>query len=293
MNEFLDMHAHAYLWPCPPQSGTGRFSSPDELLKRHDDLGVGRAVLHPLIGPEIYLPQSNEEILEICRLHPGRFIPFCNIDPRAIGNRADADFTPWLRWYKEHGCKGVGELTANLNFLDPFVQNLFRQVEDAGLPLTFHVSPAVGESYGLVDHAGLPQLEICLQRFPRLKFFGHSQAFWAEIGAMKNPASDRRGYPKYPVEEEGRTPQLMRKYPNLYGDLSAGSGANALTRDRAFGAAFLNEFQDRLFFGLDICAPNTPAPLAAHLLDLRAAGDISEAVFRKVARENAIRVLGL
>ena len=32
--------------------------------------------------------------------------------------------------------------------------------------------------------------------------------------------------------------ELLRKYPNLYGDLSAGSGYNAITRDPAFGDAF-------------------------------------------------------
>jgi hypothetical protein len=85
----------------------------------------------------------------------------------------------------------------------------------------------------------------------------------------------------------------MRKYGNLYGDLSAGSGCNALTRDRAYGIKFLNEFQDRLFFGTDICTPTTPTPLVDYLLELRSNGEISETVFQKVARENAIRVLQL
>ncbi|MEI8345181.1 MAG: hypothetical protein WCG06_03820, partial [Candidatus Omnitrophota bacterium] len=53
----------------------------------------------------------------------------------------------------------------------------------------------------------------------------------------------------YPITDEGRVPQLMRKYTNLYGDLSAGSGCNALKRDRKYAVKFLNEFQDRLMFG--------------------------------------------
>ena len=40
-------------------------------------------------------------------------------------------------------------------------------------------------------------------------------------------------------------------------------------------------------------APDTPTPLVDFLLDLRGSGKISEAVFRKVARENAIRLLKL
>ena len=89
----------------------------------------------------------------------------------------------------------------------------------------------------------------------------------------------------------------MRKYPNLKGDLSAGSGCNALSRDRAHAARFLTEFQDQLFFGLDICVPEAerekPHELPKLLADMCAKGEITETVFRKVARENAIALLHL
>jgi len=88
-------------------------------------------------------------------------------------------------------------------------------------------------------------------------------------------------------------PRLFRKYENVLGDLSAGSGHNALARDPDYAVQFLDEFQDRLFFGTDICAPDTPTPLVDFLVGLRDAGKISDPVFRKVARENAIRLLGL
>ncbi|MHC4611605.1 MAG: amidohydrolase family protein, partial [Planctomycetota bacterium] len=131
-----------------------------------------------------------------------------------------------------------------------------------------------------------------LQRFPELKFLGHSQPFWAEMTPLRAP-EDRAGYPDYPVEAEGAVPRLMRKHPNLYGDLSANSGHNALARDLDYAVGFLDEFQDRLLFGTDICAPDTPAPLADTLLELKGSGRISEQVFSKVARENAVRLLGL
>ncbi len=180
-----------------------------------------------------------------------------------------------------------------MSFLDPLVQNLFKSAEQAGLPLTFHISPVTGNNYGLVDDNGLPRLEESLKRFPNLKFLGHSQAFWAEMSVIENPAADRFDYPAYPVAREGRIPKLMRKYPNLYGDLSAGSGYNALKRDREYAIKFLDEFQDRLMFGTDICAPDTPAPLVDFLLELKSTGGISEAVFNKVARKNAVRILNL
>jgi predicted TIM-barrel fold metal-dependent hydrolase len=180
--------------------------------------------------------------------------------------------------------------------LDPLVLAMFKGAEAAGLPVTFHLSPFIGYSYGLVVSAGLPELEMVLQQFPKLKIFAHSQTFWAEMGA--NPTvEERMGYPTGKIQEEGRIPQLMRKYENLYGDLSAGSGCNALSRDPEYAAKFLTEFQDRLLFGTDNCQPKghmiVMDILAKFLLDLRQKGKISETVFQKVARENAIRLLGL
>jgi len=183
-------------------------------------------------------------------------------------------------------------VTANLPLLDPMVQNLFRHTERIDFPLTFHIAHQTTGVYGLYDDAGLPQLERSLARFPNLKFFGHSQSFWAEIGTLRK-IQDRAGYPSYPIDEEGAVPRLMRQYHNLYGDLSAGSGFKALNRDPAYAVNFLEEFQDRLLFGTDICAPDTKTPLVDFLLGLRNDGSISETVFQKVARENAIRILNL
>ncbi|MBS3762979.1 MAG: amidohydrolase family protein, partial [Planctomycetes bacterium] len=104
---------------------------------------------------------------------------------------------------------------------------------------------------------------------------------------------DRYGYPQYPVDEEGVVPELMRRYPNLYGDLSAGSGHNALARDLDYAVEFIEEFQDRLLFATDICAPDTGTPLVDLLCNLRDENRISEGVFDKIARENAIKLLEL
>jgi uncharacterized protein len=262
-------------------------------MARHDAVGIERGVLLPLIHVECnYVTQSNEEILEIAAAHPGRFIPFCNVDPRAMTNSADAPLGDLLRYYQDQGCKGVGEVCANLPFLDPMVQNLFGCAQEVGLPLTFHVACRIGGIYGLYDDPGLPQFETCLQRFPRLRFLAHSQSFWAEMAPLQTPG-DRGGYPSYPIETEGVVPRLMRRYENLMGDLSAGSGHNALARDPEYAAGFLNEFQDRLLFGTDICAPDTPTPMVDFLTGLRDSGKITEAVFNKVARENAMGLLDL
>jgi predicted TIM-barrel fold metal-dependent hydrolase len=238
------------------------------------------------------LPQSNEEIIEICRRYPDRFVPFCNIDPRGIHNASDTDFGVWLNWYKDHGCKGVGEFMPNLPFMHPLVLNFFKQVEAVGFPLTFDISDRIGGTYGLYDDPGLPQLENCLRRFPKLKIFGHGPAFWSEIGQLETPA-DRGGYPKYPIREEGVVPKLFRRYENMWGDLSAGSGYNALARDPEYAAKFLMEFQDRLCYGTDICYHSQEFGLPAFLIKLRDEKKITGKAFLKIARENAVRALGL
>ncbi len=290
---FIDIHVHVTKYPGPIRDGRRVFATPEQLLARYDAVGIDRGVVLPVVNVECqFCTQSNEEVLQMAKDYNGRFIPFCNIDPRAMTNSPDAPLGELLGYYRDLGCKGIGEVCANLPFLDPMVQNLFKHVQEVGIPLTFHIATRNQCAYGLIDDPGLPQLESSLQSFPKLKFFAHSQAFWAEMGRLETPG-DRNGYPNYPIKEEGVVPKLFRRYENLYGDLSAGSGCNALKRDPEYAVKFLNEFQDRLMFGTDICAPDTPTPLVDFLLKLRGEKKISEEVFQKVARLNAIRLLGL
>ena len=62
---FIDIHAHAYRRYGFIKDGKQWFSTPEQLFKRYEELGIERAVLLPLVSPEFYLPQSNEEILEM------------------------------------------------------------------------------------------------------------------------------------------------------------------------------------------------------------------------------------
>lgn len=302
MTKFIDIHGHCvqeHFVPYlrGPNKGRHQISDPDEMLEFYDRHDVEKGVILPLGNAEnAFQSQSNEEVLNIVKLHPGRFIPFCNVDPRNLLNSCTSRFADTLKWYRDKGCKGLGEMTCNLHFLDPRVQALMGAAEEVGFPVTFHMAPFADNDYGLVDEDGLPELEETLKRHPNLRLFGHSQAFWAEIGRDKGP-DGRFGYPKGEIKAEGAVPRLMRKYPNLCGDLSAGSGLNALSRDRKYAAKFLTEFQDRILFGMDICSPEAerehPNRHGEFLRDMLAKGEITEAVFNKVARENAIRLLGL
>jgi len=95
------------------------------------------------------------------------------------------------------------------------------------------------------------------------------------------------------VADGGRVVELMREHPNLCGDLSAGSGCNAVSRDPEFGYGFLTEFHDRLFFGTDICAPSNTTPLVDFLREAVEGGGISREVYEQVGWKNAERLLGL
>ena len=105
---------------------------------------------------------------------------------------------------------------------------------------------------------------------------------------MKN----RNGYPTGKVTP-GRVVELMHKYPNLCGDLSAGSAYNALSRDPEFACAFLEEFKDRLFFGTDIASPKDDMKLSFWLDDALKAGNISREAYNLICRENALRLFGM
>ena len=101
------------------------------------------------------------------------------------------------------------------------------------------------------------------------------------------------GYPTGPVLEEGAVARLLRRYPNLYCDMSAGSGFGALTRDPAYGIRFLNEFQDRVLFATDVCSagPKGRMPHLGYLRQLLAEGSLSQAAFDKITYQNALRIL--
>lgn len=296
---FIDIHAHAYRKRPPGYV----FCEPQELLKRFDELKIDAGVLLPIVSPEIYLPQSNEDILEICDQHPDRFIPYCNVDPRALTNSPRAPLGEVLQYYKDQGCKGLGEVMPNMELLDPMVQNLFACAEDVGLPVVYDGSVQKTGDFGLYDDPGLPQLEYTLQEFPNLKIFGHGPVFWNEMAKLDTVA-ERGVYfgwrntqvvrlPSGPVEVEGTVPRLFRKYPNLMGDLSDFTAYNAFARDPEYGPRFMTEFQDRLFFGTDMCAPDMQVDLDKLMISWKESGKISETVFRKIAWENAAKLLEL
>ena len=282
----IDIHAHATPEPLTWRENGQTFCTPPQLRQMYDRLGVEKAVLLPP-PKEI----SAREARNMVREYPDTFgWWFCNFDPITEINDPEADLSREMEFYKAAGAKGIGEIVWNRHFDDPYMLNLFRHAERVQLPVIFHVGKA-GKDYGLIDELGLPRLEKVLGMFPKLKFLGHSQKFWAEIG--KCDEASRDGYPTGKVEP-GRVVELLRKYPNLYCDISAGSGANALLRDPEFTYGFLEEFQDRIFFGLDICAPQDDGirvQQGQFLDEAMRNGKISYIAYEKICRGNALQLL--
>ncbi|NPV09899.1 MAG: amidohydrolase family protein [Anaerolineae bacterium] len=274
----------------------------DNLMERLDDEGIDKAVLLPVYpSPENYIGPAfltsggldvRTQVLEAAR-YQDRIIPFGNLDPRWLGNSPEADFGPLLDWFQEQGCRGIGEITANVPIDDPRTVNMFRQAGARGLPVLIHNVGYLPGTYGLQDHPGAPGLAKLLEAAPQTNVVGHGQGFWAEIGAGLT-MQEKMGYPKGAIEEEGALPRLLRQYPNLYGDISAGSGHNAITRDPEYGVRFINEFQDRLAFGTDVCfgGPQDRMPHLTTLKRLRDEGAISQEVFDKLTYRNALQLLG-
>ena len=294
--KYIDSHAHCYRIPNPFAT---RFCSPAELLERYDRYGIEMGALLPVVNAEVYLPQANEDILEMVENHPDRFFPFCNLDPRALINRSDAPLDTVLQYYKDLGCKGIGEIMPNMEFMDDRVQNLFRCAEKVGLPVTTDGSDRPFADFGLCDAPGLPGLEHTLQQFPKLKFIAHGPVFWAEITERKRPAKCKaifgvdgfqHGTPKR-VQKftcEGVAQELMRDFPNLYGELS---DAHWILRgNEEFAVNFFIEFQDRLFFGTDCCNSEVEANFQVKLWfdELHNSGMLPDDVWKKICRNNAI-----
>ena len=291
----IDIHAHAVAFPqyVPAYYQNGvKFPSGEEMIELYDKVNIERGVLLPIVSPENQSTlMSTEGCMAIVDRYPDRFVWFCNVDPRM--GTAYANMRYLLEYYKSCGARGFGELTIPLYADDPRLEALYTCLEELDLPLTIHVSVPNSGRYGIMDELGLPRLEGILARHPGLKVLGHSQVFWSEISADNNDEI-RNGYPKGKVIP-GRITDLMRRYDNLYCDLSAGSGMNAMMRDPEHAVSFFREFADRTLYGCDICQKGAvhQYEFDEFLTGLREGGSLAEADYRKIVRENAIKLLKL
>ena len=204
---------------------------------------------------------------------PERFLlGFCP-DPRrpdAVGRMKAA-----LGLYPLSLC---GELKLRMMYDNPDALRLYRFCGEHGLPVLLHLDYEISNWwYG----GGIDALERVLALCPETSFIGHAPGFWAHIS--NDELYKTESYPKGPVLPGGQIEQLLERYPNLYCDISAGSGLGALSRDRDFTRAFLQAWQDRVLYGRDYYDN-------AHRTLLDSLG-LPDEVLAKIYEGNARRVL--
>lgn len=256
--------------------------SAENLLRWMDAHDIAQAVVLPLVSPEASsYPLTSDFVLDQTRPFRERLIPFCSIDPRTSYSGGRQGLIDMLRRYAEAGARGFGEHKPGIAVDDPRNLELYLACGEVGLPVLFHL-----DQQRNTDEPGLPGLARMLAAAPQTQFIGHGPGWWASISGDVSP-SQLGGYPKGPVAPGGAIDALMEQYPNLHGELSAGSGANAIERDLPFGREFLIRRQERILFGTDYLAPGQGVPQ----FDLFDRLDLPPEVEARICRENARRLL--
>jgi len=293
----IDIHCHVYALTENSSRCLNvdtRRMSPEDQIEIFDKLNVEKGVILPLITST---HPDGLSVIENCRYivdkYPDRFAWFCNFDPCSEGFGATIDLSKHIGQFKELGAKGVGEVTIPLYADSDVMDNLFYHCAECDMPVLIHIGTTLEEKYGIVDEKGLPRIERMLKKHKNLRIIGHSAAFWCEISENGYP-DDRNGYPEGRVSD-GRLASLFREYGNLYCDLSAGSGSNAMMRDREYAAKFLTEFADRIYYGTDVSDKMQTFQYVFDdfLTGLVTDKMISDEVYEKIVYKNATKLLGI
>ncbi len=284
----IDLHMHVMTACNLPKIGKIEISGPKRMIAHMEELGISKAVLMSSGEKKVPLGK-NATNRKICEKYPKQFAWMCMLD-----ETDEATVYDRLAEYKRQGAIGVGELTINKRLDHSFLQTVFAAAEKLELPVTLHMSPEEGFSYGVVDEPRLPLLESVLQKYPKLKVLGHSQTFWIEMSAdAPDGKEERNSWGQGPVVAGGRVPELFAKYENLYGDLSANSAGQAIMRDPEFGLQFLETYADRLFFATDMVNSDMVFPLGAWLDEQVEKGTLSRDTYEKICWKNAQRIFDL
>ena len=264
----IDVHQHTCYW--------GR--SDEDLMAHQAAMGVTRTVLLPA-GSLTTLDVGaggNQSVLELARWQPGKFSFFANEVPTLAGARVE------LEKYLKAGAIGIGEQKFWVECDSPAIHLLADVATDFDVPVLLHFQHGV---YNL----SIERFHTVLEKHPRTAFIGHAQTWWGNIDRKHE---QKVMYPKGPVTPGGLTDRLLADYPNMYGDLSAGSGLNALTRDEGHAREFLARHQDKLLYGSDCEDRRGTGPACSGSQCLAAVRRLASAeVARKILFRNAARLL--
>jgi predicted TIM-barrel fold metal-dependent hydrolase len=235
----IDIHQHL-----------GYSGRPDAVLLAHQRaIGATTTILLPA-GRPVSAPSThdgvanglqaqalgNEACHQFARAHAPAFVTGANEVPDVPGAIAE------IERYLKRGAVIIAEQKFGVACDAPEMQRIYRLAQVYRVPVLMHWQ------FQMYNY-GFERFHTVLERYPSVSFVGHAQTWWANIDRRHDDQTVL--YPKGPVTRGGLTDRYLSDYPNMYGDLSAGSGLNALTRDEDFARDFLARHQDKLLFGSD------------------------------------------
>ena len=279
----IDIHQHL--------NYSGR--TDDQFLTHQRALGITTTILLPAGRPLNYgatyygvgnglqaEASGNVSCFEFVKKYPGEFLSAANEVPdwpNAIEE---------IEKYLKQGAPLIGEQKFGVECDSIEMQNIYRLADRYKVPVLMHWQ------YGMYNR-GLERFHEMLEKYPKVNFIGHAQTWWANID--KDHKDQNSLYPKTKVAQGGLTDQLLTNYPNIFGDLSAGSGLNSLLRDEDHARAFLDRHQDQLLFGSD-CSDivgHGPACQGAQIIEAVRKFSPSKKIERKILFENARKLFRL
>jgi len=224
--------------------------SDDASLVHQPGMGVIKTILlpagHPINRPSTHdgvanglqaKALGNEACYQFAKLHPKQYLFAANEVPDLD------DATQEIEKYLKLGAVMIAESKFGVDCDSTAMQRIYEVAQVWHVPVLMHWQA------GMYNY-GFDRFYKMLEKYPRVNFIGHAQTWWANVD--KNNVDDpKRLYPKGPITPGGITDRYLSDYPNMFGDLSAGSGLNALTRDKTFTPGFLERHQDKLLFGSD------------------------------------------
>ena len=250
-----------------------------------DGSGVTKAVLLTDIRNQ---DRAKEEIAK----QPKNLIWFAATDPAKPGG-----LEALRNAVTEGGARGFGEMKHNLAVDSKEMRQAYDLAAELKVPILMHFQEVKGNF-----NTGLRGFDKMLKAHQKTTFIAHADFFWANISA---DVPMDTSYPEGKVKPGGLSDHLLADFPNIYGDMSANSCNNALSRDPDFARGFLARHQNKLMFGCDCsCYDGHGAggsPLLPRLKGkctgrdtLGLLKDLTKpAVFRKITWENGTKLLKL
>jgi len=173
---------------------------------------------------------------------PGHFVRSVTLDP------TPPESGKTLREALKGGAVSIGELKFHLALDSPEMRRVYEIAAELQVPVMMHIQTFPHFDGELPYNTGYPQFDKMLRAYPKTNFIGHGDLFWAHISA---DVPTDRGYPSGAIKPGGLTDRWLSDFPNLYADMSANSGNNALSRDTEFSKEFIVRHKTKLIFGSD------------------------------------------